>query len=413
MVSAYFPNGQEPGSDKFDYKMHWLDALRDWVRAELAGTPQAGADGRLQHHLRRRRCLGPGGPEETPSTAPMEERYALAGPDRAGPARRATACSSSPRKAIRWWDYRDSASRRNRGLRIDHILVSDALKPRVTACAIDKAPAQERAPQRPRAGGASNCADRGLLQASSWILRVMVLRPMPSFWAASMRRPRVLASAVWIRRDSKRRVSTSHTSVRPAGQQGLASASRPASQASSPARHREPRASGSGGRASALRRLPARWRPAGAGRFWHRRRSHRAGAPPAAPMPAMASTSGGRSLGSITCAGAITVSQWQMFSSWRTLPGKSKLPEPGAAPRRRCAWARRPAARALCCRKWRVSMGMSSRRSRSAGRRRRITLRRWNRSSRNTPSLTRCSRFWWVAAITRTLALTALWPPTR
>jgi len=31
---------------------------------------------------------------------------------------------------------------------------------------------------------------------SSWILRVMVLRPMPSFWAASMRRPRVQFSAV-------------------------------------------------------------------------------------------------------------------------------------------------------------------------------------------------------------------------
>src|SRR5205823_13230382 len=34
-------------------------------------------------------------------------------------------------------------------------------------------------------------------------------------------------------------------------------------------------------------------------------------------------TSGGRSFGSINCAGAITVSQWQMFSSWRTLPGKA------------------------------------------------------------------------------------------
>src|SRR5665647_641838 len=35
VIGAYFPNGQEPGSDKFDYKMCWLKALRDWVHAEL------------------------------------------------------------------------------------------------------------------------------------------------------------------------------------------------------------------------------------------------------------------------------------------------------------------------------------------------------------------------------------------
>ena len=51
--------------------------------------------------------------------------------------------------------------------------------------------------------------------------------------------------------------------------------------------------------------------------------------------------------------------------------------------------------------------GMSSRRSRKAGKRKRMTFRRWNKSSRNTPSLTRCSRSWCVAAITRTLALMA------
>jgi hypothetical protein len=36
VIGAYFPNGQAPDSDKFVYKMRWLDALRDWLRAELA-----------------------------------------------------------------------------------------------------------------------------------------------------------------------------------------------------------------------------------------------------------------------------------------------------------------------------------------------------------------------------------------
>ncbi len=37
-------------------------------------------------------------------------------------------------------------------------------------------------------------------------------------------------------------------------------------------------------------------------------------------------TSGGKSATSMRCPGAITVSQWQMFSSWRTLPGNENPP---------------------------------------------------------------------------------------
>ena len=40
VIGAYFPNGQAPGSDKFAYKMAWLTALREWVKAEMAAHPQ-------------------------------------------------------------------------------------------------------------------------------------------------------------------------------------------------------------------------------------------------------------------------------------------------------------------------------------------------------------------------------------
>ncbi len=40
VVGAYFPNGQAPDSDKFVYKMAWLQALQDWLRSELAQHPQ-------------------------------------------------------------------------------------------------------------------------------------------------------------------------------------------------------------------------------------------------------------------------------------------------------------------------------------------------------------------------------------
>ena len=51
-----------------------------------------------------------------------------------------------PEKTYSWWDYREFAFRRNRGLRIDYILVSEALKPRVLACSIDKAPRKNERP---------------------------------------------------------------------------------------------------------------------------------------------------------------------------------------------------------------------------------------------------------------------------
>jgi exodeoxyribonuclease III len=51
-----------------------------------------------------------------------------------------------PAKNYSWWDYRDFGFRKNKGLRIDHILVSNALKASVTACAIDKLPRKNERP---------------------------------------------------------------------------------------------------------------------------------------------------------------------------------------------------------------------------------------------------------------------------
>jgi exodeoxyribonuclease-3 len=51
-----------------------------------------------------------------------------------------------PEKSYSWWDYREFAFRRNRGLRIDHILISPGLKARATACMIDRAPRKNERP---------------------------------------------------------------------------------------------------------------------------------------------------------------------------------------------------------------------------------------------------------------------------
>ena len=51
-----------------------------------------------------------------------------------------------PEKSFSWWDYRMLGFQKNRGLRIDHILVSEALRPTVTACVVDRAPRKNPQP---------------------------------------------------------------------------------------------------------------------------------------------------------------------------------------------------------------------------------------------------------------------------
>ena len=51
-----------------------------------------------------------------------------------------------PPKTFSWWDYRMLGFQKNRGLRIDHILVTDALKARATACEVDRVPRKNPQP---------------------------------------------------------------------------------------------------------------------------------------------------------------------------------------------------------------------------------------------------------------------------
>jgi exodeoxyribonuclease-3 len=144
VIGAYFPNGQEPGSEKFDYKMHWLKALRDWVKAELLVHPQLVLMGDYNITFDDADVWDPVGLEGTIHCTD-EERYhlqALVGLGLTDSHR----LFPQPEKCYSWWDYRDAGFRRNRGMRIDHILVSPALKPLVTACTIDTKPRKNERP---------------------------------------------------------------------------------------------------------------------------------------------------------------------------------------------------------------------------------------------------------------------------
>ena len=136
VVGAYMPNGQAPGTDKFDYKMHWLRALREWLREELLTHPRLVLMGDYNITFDDADVWDPVLLKETIHCT-EEERYHLRAMVALG-LHDAHRLFPQAEKSFSWWDYREFGFRRNRGLRIDHILVSDALKPLVRSCTIDR-----------------------------------------------------------------------------------------------------------------------------------------------------------------------------------------------------------------------------------------------------------------------------------
>jgi exodeoxyribonuclease-3 len=144
IINGYFVNGQEPGSEKFAYKMKWLDGLNAMVKAELAEQTKLVLVGDFNITADDRDTYDAVGLKETihHTTEERDHFKALIGLGMTDAFR----MFDQPEKSYSWWDYREFGFRRNRGLRIDHILVSEVLKPQVTSCVIDKAPRKNERP---------------------------------------------------------------------------------------------------------------------------------------------------------------------------------------------------------------------------------------------------------------------------
>lgn len=138
VINVYVPNGQSVGSDKYRYKLDWLDALAAHVQRELKDHAQLAIVGDFNIAPEDRDVHDPAAWHEqvlcsTPERARLKALLDLGLVD-------AFRLFDQPEKTYSWWDYRELAFRRNRGLRIDLILVSRPLVQRCSAVAVDKVP---------------------------------------------------------------------------------------------------------------------------------------------------------------------------------------------------------------------------------------------------------------------------------
>ncbi|MDH3352456.1 MAG: exodeoxyribonuclease III, partial [Gammaproteobacteria bacterium] len=144
VVNLYIPNGHSVGSEKYEYKLGWLAALRDYLAEELARHDKlvvlgdfniAPADQDVYDAEKWGEAILCS-PKER---AALNELLALGLTD-------VFRKFDQPEKSFSWWDYRAAGFRRNAGLRIDLILTSDAMTRRCSASYVDKEP---RAWERP------------------------------------------------------------------------------------------------------------------------------------------------------------------------------------------------------------------------------------------------------------------------
>ena len=138
IVCAYIPNGQAPDSDKFQYKLAWLAALQKWLEQQKASYPELALLGDFNIAPEDRDVHDP---------AAWVGQNLVSEPERAAfqamlnlPLVDSYRQFEQADKSFSWWDYRALGFRLNKGMRIDHILLSPVLAARCTGCVIDRVP---------------------------------------------------------------------------------------------------------------------------------------------------------------------------------------------------------------------------------------------------------------------------------
>lgn len=137
IINLYVVNGQDVGTDKYAYKMRWLEAVHDWVATELKAHPETVVMGDFNIAPDDRDVHDPEVWNDGHILTSTAERAHLQALLDLG-LHDAFRLHHDEGGIFSWWDYRQAAFRRGLGLRIDLTLVSDALKDRAVASGIDR-----------------------------------------------------------------------------------------------------------------------------------------------------------------------------------------------------------------------------------------------------------------------------------
>lgn len=137
IINLYVVNGQDVGTDKYAYKMRWLDAVYAWVAAEIKVHPEMVVMGDFNIAPDDRDVYDPEKWDDSHILTSAAERTHLKRLMDLG-LHDAFRLHHDEGGIFSWWDYRQAAFRRDMGLRIDLTLVSDALKDRAVASGIDR-----------------------------------------------------------------------------------------------------------------------------------------------------------------------------------------------------------------------------------------------------------------------------------
>lgn len=138
IFNLYIPNGESVGSEKYKYKLNWLEKLDSLLKGQLKKFPNMVILGDFNIAPEDIDVYDPKAWEGSVLFSKLEREafqqmlnigfhdcFRELAPDE---------------QSFSWWDYRMHAFRRKMGLRIDHILASDKLFPACKKCHIDPAP---------------------------------------------------------------------------------------------------------------------------------------------------------------------------------------------------------------------------------------------------------------------------------
>lgn len=144
LINLYVPNGADLTSEKFPYKLDWLQKVTAFVAQQLTLYPKTAVVGDFNI-----------APEDRDVHDPIEWQGCIL----VSPAERQAFTSllglglhdsfrnfDQEENAFSWWDYRAAGFRRNRGLRIDHVLLSHELNALCRQSKIDKEPRKSERP---------------------------------------------------------------------------------------------------------------------------------------------------------------------------------------------------------------------------------------------------------------------------